>query len=99
MLIFTVEHRTREKLLQLLNGGSGDVIGEVGQVGRPQLRAQRLDRRFGHGWDAVLSAPLENAFLKKGKEFPFLGKDLVLKGAFGQDSDRRGQQRCKRGAR
>ena len=48
-LIFTVEHRTREKLLQLLNGGSGDVMGEVGQVGRPQLRAQRLDRRFGHG--------------------------------------------------
>ena len=70
------------------------MIGEIGQVGRPQLGAQRLDRRFGHGWNAVLSAPLEDAFLKKGKKFPFLGKDLVLKRAFGQDSDRRGQQWC-----
>ena len=78
MLIFTVEHRTREKLLQLLNGGSGDVIGEVGQVGRPQLRAQRLDRRFGHGWDAVLSAPLEDALLKKGNS-RFWGNTLFLR--------------------
>ena len=26
-----------------------------------------------------MSAPLEDAPLKKGKKFPFLGKDLVLK--------------------
>ena len=46
-----------------------------------------------------LSAPLEDAPLKKGKKFPFLRKDLVLKRALGKDSDRWGQQRCKGRAR
>ena len=46
-----------------------------------------------------MSTPLEDAPLKKGKKFPFLRKDLVLKRALGKDSDRWGQQWCEGRAR
>ena len=40
---------------------------------------------LGVRWEAVELAPLKDAALKKPKEFPFLGKDLVLKRPFTQN--------------
>ena len=37
----------QEKLLQVFDGGAGDVIGEVGKVRGPQSGSQVLDHGFG----------------------------------------------------
>ena len=42
---------------------------------------------LGVRWEAVELAPLKDAALKKPKEFPFLGEDLVLKRPFSQNTN------------
>ena len=61
------------------------MIGEVGSVRGPQCRTEVLDHVFRNGREALEFAPSENAS-KKVKEFPSLGKDLVLKRTFSKDS-------------
>ena len=59
LLVLTMKHRAREKLLQASDGGAGDVIGKVGEVGGPQSGSQVLDHGFGDGGKAIVFAPLE----------------------------------------
>ena len=78
MFVFTVENGTREEPLQFFDGGTGDVIGEMGCVRGPKHGTQVKDHGLGDGWEAVEFARLGNSSLKEVKEFPLLGKDLVL---------------------
>ena len=45
------------------------------------------DHGLGNGWKAVELAPLGDASLKKVKEFPLLGKSLILKRTSSKDSN------------
>ena len=47
-------------------------------MGGPECGTQVEDHGLGDGWKAVEFAPLDNSSLKKVKEFPLLGKDLIL---------------------
>ena len=54
------------------------MIGEMGCVRGPKRGTQVQDHGLGDGWEAVEFAPLENSSLEERKEFPLLGKDLIL---------------------
>ena len=73
-----MEDGTREELLQFVDGRPSDVVSEMGGMGGPKCGTQVQDHGFGDGWEAVEFAPIEDAPLEERKEFPFLGKDLVL---------------------